>query len=90
MPQPRTSAPSSSRPTTGLTVTLRLRKDGDAQWLSVTAAGEGDAKKAADDITARTAGWEYQVSSNKVDSLLKRRADLFEKIADDKEEEKKP
>ena len=72
----------------GLTATLRLRKDGDAQWLSVTAAGEGDAKKAADEITARTAGWEYQLSSNKVTSLLKRRADLFEKIADDKEKEK--
>ena len=39
----------------GLTVNMRLRKDGDAQWLTVTATGEeGDAKKAADDITARS------------------------------------
>jgi hypothetical protein len=75
----------------GLSVTLRLGKDGDAPWLSVTAAGEGDAKKPAEDITARTAGWEYKVSSNKADSLLKRRADLFEKAPDDKKpEEKKP
>ena len=72
----------------GLTVILRLRKDGDGQWLSVTAAGEGDAKKTADEITARTAGWEYKLSANKADSLLKRRADLFEKVADDKEKEK--
>jgi hypothetical protein len=72
----------------GLTVTLRLRKDGDAQWLAVTAAGEGDAKKTADEITARTAGWEYKIASNKADALLKRRADLFEKAADDKEKEK--
>jgi Domain of unknown function (DUF4340) len=72
----------------GLTVTLRLRKDGDAQWLAVAAAGEGDAKKTADEIAARTAGWEYQLSSNKAASLLKRRADLFEKVADDKEKEK--
>jgi len=54
----------------------------------VTAAGEGDAKKTADEITARTAGWEYKLSANKADSLLKRRADLFEKVADDKEKEK--
>lgn len=72
----------------GLTVTLRLRKDGDAQWLAVTAAGEGDAKKTADEIAARTGGWEYQLSAKKADSLLKRRADLFEKVADDKEKEK--
>jgi hypothetical protein len=72
----------------GPTVTLRLRKDGDAHWLSLTAAGEGDAKKSADEITARTAGWEYKVSTNKAESLLKRRADLFEKVADDKEKEK--
>ena len=38
-------------------VTLRLRKDGDAHWLSVTATGEGEAKKAAAEITsARRAG----------------------------------
>jgi hypothetical protein len=63
----------------GLTVTLRLRKDGDGQWLSLTATGDGDAKKTADEITARTSGWEYKISSSKADSLLKRRADLFEK-----------
>jgi hypothetical protein len=70
------------------TVTLRLRKDGDAQWLSIAATGEGDAKKAADELAARTAGWEYKLSANKADTLLKRRADLFEKVADDKEKEK--
>jgi hypothetical protein len=63
----------------GLAVTMRVRKDGEGQWLSLTAAGEGDAKKTADEITARTAGWEYKVSQNKVDAMLKRRADLFEK-----------
>jgi nitrogen fixation protein FixH len=63
----------------GLAATLRLRKDGDGQWVSLTAAGEGDAKKAADDINARTSGWEYKISQSKADSLSKRRADLFEK-----------
>ena len=73
----------------GLTVALRLRKDGDAQWLAVTATGEGDAKKAADEITARTAGWEYQIGKSKADSLLKRRGDLLEKIPEPKPEAQK-
>jgi hypothetical protein len=47
---------------------------------AVTATGEGEAKKAADEITARTAGWEYQIGKSKADSLLKRRGDLLEKI----------
>ena len=34
----------------GLSVTLRLRKVGEDTWASIAAAGEGDAKKAADDI----------------------------------------
>jgi hypothetical protein len=63
----------------GLNVTLRLRKEGEDYWLSIEAAGgEGDAKKTADDITARTQGWEFKISSGKAQSLLKRRADLFE------------
>src|SRR5215207_11652452 len=74
----------------GPTVSLRLRKDGDAQWLTVTATGEGDAKKAADDITARTAGWEYQIGKSKADSLLKRRSDLLEKIPEPKPEGQRP
>ena len=46
----------------GLSVTLRLRKDGDAPWLSVAAGGEGDAKKAGrGDHGAYAAGWEYKV-----------------------------
>ncbi|HEX5999627.1 MAG TPA: DUF4340 domain-containing protein [Hyphomicrobiaceae bacterium] len=63
----------------GLTTTLRLRKDGDAYWLSVTAAGsEGDAKKAADEITARTKDWEFKIPTYKAELILKKRADLLE------------
>jgi hypothetical protein len=60
-------------------LTLRLRKDGDAYWLSVTAAGEGEeAKKAAAEITNRTQGWEFKLPSFKSEAILKKRADLLE------------
>jgi hypothetical protein len=63
----------------GLATTLRLRKEGDAHWLSVTVAGgEGDGKKAAEEITARTQGWEFRIPSWKADAILKKRADLVE------------
>ena len=63
----------------GLATTLRLRKEGDAHWLTVTAAGgEGDAKKAAEEIAARTQGWEFKIPSWKADAILKKRADLVE------------
>ncbi len=62
----------------GPTITFRLRRDGDASWLSLVATGEGDAKKAADDINARTTGWEFKLPGWKADQLAKRRADLFE------------
>ncbi len=62
----------------GPTTTLRLRKDGDSNWLSVAATGEGEAKKAADEIIKRTQGWEFKIPAYKADSILKKRADLLE------------
>jgi Domain of unknown function (DUF4340) len=63
----------------GLTVALRLRKDGEDYWLSVDATGaEGDAKKTAEEITARTKGWEFKIPAAKAQAILKRRAELFE------------
>jgi hypothetical protein len=60
-------------------LTLLLRKDGDATWLSVAATGEGDeAKKAAAEITQRTQGWEFKLPAFKADAILKRRADLLD------------
>ena len=63
----------------GVATTLRLRKEGDAHWLAVTATGgEGEAKKAADEIAARTQGWEFKVPAWKAEAILKKRADLIE------------
>ena len=63
----------------GLVATFRLRRDGEASWLSLVATGgEGDAKKSADDLNARAKGWEFKVPQWKADQIGKRRADLFE------------
>lgn len=62
----------------GLKVTFRLNKDGDANWLSLSAASEGDAKKQADEINAKAAGWEFKIPGWKADIIGKRAADLFE------------
>ena len=63
----------------GPTATLRLRKDGDSHWLSVAATGEGDAaKKAAEEIAARTKDWEFKIPAFKAELILKKRSDLLE------------
>jgi hypothetical protein len=63
----------------GLAATLRLRKDGDAHWLSITATGgDGAARKAAEEIAARTKDWEFKIPAYKAELILKKRADLVE------------
>jgi hypothetical protein len=63
----------------GLAVTLKLRKEGEDYWGTLEASGsEGEAKKAADEITAKTQGWEFKIPAGKAQSILKRRADLVE------------
>jgi hypothetical protein len=63
----------------GPTATLRLRKDGDAHWLSIVATGEGEAaKKAAEEIASRTKDWEFRIPAFKAEAILKKRSDLLE------------
>jgi uncharacterized protein DUF4340 len=63
----------------GVATTLRLRKDGDAHWLTLTVTGgEGDAKKTAEELAARTQGWEFKIPAYKADAILKKRADLVD------------
>ena len=66
--------------TDGLTVTFRLRREDKpaAAWLSFTAAGTGDAKKAADEINAKASGWEFKIPDWKANQIGKRAAELFE------------
>jgi hypothetical protein len=62
----------------GLKVTFKFRRDKDATWLAISAAGDGDAKKTADDLSQRTNGWEFKILPSKADATLKRRDDLLE------------
>ena len=63
----------------GPAVTFRLRKDGDASWISFVATGaEGDAKKRSDEINAKAQGWEFKIPNWKAEQIGKRRADLLE------------
>jgi uncharacterized protein DUF4340 len=63
----------------GIAATLRLRKEGDAHWLTLTVSGgEGDAKKTAEEIAGRTQSWEFKIPAYKADAILKRRADLVD------------
>ena len=62
----------------GLGVTLRVRKDGDASWVSVVAAGEGAAKAPADALNAKAGGWEFKVPAAKAEALIRKRADLLD------------
>jgi len=68
----------------GLTVTFRLRREGKEgdPWLSFTAAGDGEAKKTADAINVKAAGWEYKIPKWKADQIGKRAVDIFETSSD--------
>jgi hypothetical protein len=63
----------------GLGVTLRVRKEGEDTWVALEVSGaEGEAKKTADELAKRVNGWEFKISAGKAQSILRRRADLFQ------------
>ncbi len=72
----------------GPLVTFRIRKDGEASWISFSAAGEGDSKKRAEEINAKSVGWEYKLPQWKLDQIAKRGAELFEKDEPEKQDDK--
>jgi hypothetical protein len=65
----------------GLKIALKVRRDKDGAWVTVDVSGEGEAKKTADDIKTRTAGWEFEILPSKADTMLKKQGDLLEDIA---------
>jgi hypothetical protein len=62
----------------GLKVELDLRSDGKEAWVSITPSGEGAAKTDADAMSALVKGWEFEIPTGKVTSLMKKQADLLE------------
>jgi hypothetical protein len=65
----------------GLNITFKVRRDKDGAWATIDATGEGDARKMADEIQTRAKGWEFEVMPSKVDTMLKKQADLLEDAA---------
>lgn len=65
----------------GLKITFKVRREKDDAWATIDAAGTGEAKKTADDIMAKAAGWEFAILPSKVDTMLKKRDDLLEDAA---------
>ncbi len=65
----------------GLSCVFTIRPDGGIAWLTLAASGEGDAKKSADALMARTKGWQFSIPKSKADAILKTRDELLEKIA---------
>jgi hypothetical protein len=62
----------------GVTVVVDLHKHGDAQWASLTAKGDGEAKAKADAINARVQGWQFKLPANAANQMFKTAAELFE------------
>ena len=65
----------------GPTTTLRLRKDGDAHWLSIAATGEGEASQESRRRDRRPhQGLGVPGSRRpKAEAILKKRADLWKR-----------
>jgi hypothetical protein len=62
----------------GLRIVMKIRRDKDGAWATLTATGEGDAKKSAADIAARADGWEFELMPSKANTLLKKRDEFLE------------
>lgn len=60
----------------GVVADFALRKDNGQTWITVSATGS----KEAQDITARTKGWAYQIPSDRADTLLATMASLTEPV----------
>jgi Domain of unknown function (DUF4340) len=63
--------------TDGLHATVSLYDESGNAWLEVSATGEGDAAKQAEEITARTKGWAYKVTTSRAKLLGSKLADLL-------------
>lgn len=62
----------------GLKIAMSVRREMDGGWATINATGEGEAKAAADDISSRAKGWEFQVHPTKVQTIYKKLDELVE------------
>lgn len=64
----------------GSKIGLSVVSEGDQRWATVEATGEGDAKEAAEKLTARTKGWQYRLPNWKYEQIFKKQADLLDDV----------
>jgi len=62
---------------TGMELAFKLVEEGDKGWVSLEVLKPGSDQKTADDIKARTAGWEFLVANHKRVAFRKRKQDLL-------------
>lgn len=63
----------------GLKLALSLVEEQGKGWVSVKVIDAGEKKKLANEISARTRGWEFQVSEQKKNQFKRRLENLLEK-----------
>jgi len=80
--------------TDGMKIAVKVFKAGKDVWAQFAVAGDGDAKKAADELEHRVNGWAYQLGSWKEQAFVPTLADIKaeepEKKPAEGEPEKKP
>lgn len=57
---------------------VEFRGDDAKVWIRITATGGEAAKADVDDVTARTAGWEFEVPMTELNAVLVKLSDLLE------------
>ncbi len=62
----------------GLKLYLKVRKDGQGHWMTVSASGLGNGIKAAANIMALAGGWEFKIPPAQAERIFKTQADLLE------------
>ena len=62
----------------GFKPTIEFRGDDSKVWIRLTATGTDAAKAEVEDLTARAAGWEFEVPQTELNAILVKLADLVE------------
>lgn len=62
----------------GFKPVIEFRGDDSKVWIRMTATGTEASKADVDEITARTAGWEFEVPQTELNAILVKFADLVE------------
>ena len=62
----------------GLKLYLKVRKDEAGHWLTLDASGYGNGMKAAADVMALAAGWEFKIPAAQAERIFKKQADILE------------